>query len=99
MATLDPALARIAAYITNNVLSVVRAELAKAGTPYAVGKVKKVDAGAGRAGAPLITVTYDGTDVQLRQCASYVPAVGDLVWLGRHHSQLIIIDKIIGGPA
>ena len=91
-------LGQLAAQITDAVLTAVRAELAKAGTPYAVGVVKTVQTGAGYAGAPLVTVTYQGADLQLAQAASYVPAVGDVVLLARHRNQLVIIDQIIGGP-
>jgi hypothetical protein len=98
MATPNPLVDRLAEQITQAVLTAVRAELAKAGTPYGVGKVKAITPGAGYAAAPLITVTHNGADVQLAQCASYVPAVGDVVMLARHRNQLIILDKIIGGP-
>jgi hypothetical protein len=67
-------------------------------SPWAVGKVSAVTVGGGADGADLVTVTWNGTDVQVAHGAHYTPVVGDVVLMARHRSQLAVVMRLVGIP-
>lgn len=90
------ALDRAADHITAALLGAAQAAHT---TQVSTGKVTAVAAGRGVGGVALVTVSWQGGTVTIPHSGAYIPAVGDQVSLlrpGRH--QLLINDKIIGGP-
>ena len=66
-------------------------------SPFAVGAVTAVTAGAAADGNALVTVNWRGTELYASYGAHYTPAVGHVVLMTRTQP-LHIIDRIIGTP-
>lgn len=70
---------------------------ADSGSPFAVGTVTDVAAGAAADGNALVTVDWQGTDVKVAYAASYTPVVDHVVLLARTQP-LVILCRLIGTP-
>lgn len=69
----------------------------KAGV-WAVGSVVAVSPTGASDGNPLVTVTWQGTNVRAAYLASYTAAVGHVVLMARFGPRLIILGRVIGTP-
>jgi hypothetical protein len=70
---------------------------ADTGSPFTVGTVAAVSAGGAADGNALVTVTWQGTSIQVAYAASYTPVVGHVVLLARTQP-LVILCRVIGTP-
>ena len=66
-------------------------------SPFLVGQVAAVDAGAAADGNALVTVTWMGTDFYATYGSHYTPAVGHVVLLARTQPPAIL-QHLIGTP-
>jgi hypothetical protein len=65
-----------------------------------VATVTAVQSGAGQGGIATVTVNYFGASLSaVPYLASYTPAVGHIVVLGRSGGQLYIRGRLVGFPA
>lgn len=67
-------------------------------TPWAVGTIATVTAGAATDGNALVVVDYQGAQVRAAYGAHYTPVVGHRVLMARVGPQLAIICRLIGTP-
>lgn len=66
-------------------------------SPFTVGTVTAVSAGAAADGNALVTVSWRGTSTYATYGSHYTPVVGHVVFMARTQP-LHIIDRIIGTP-
>lgn len=66
-------------------------------SPFAVGKVTAVAAGAAADGNALVTVSYRGASLNATYNSSYTPAVGHIVFMARTQP-LFILGRVVGTP-
>lgn len=84
----------------DRIADAIRAAAAASTAPPAVSSGTVVAVTPGGAGAPRVTVSWRGAEVVVPHAAAYAPAVGDAVALLRPDGcQLLIADRIVGGPA
>lgn len=69
-----------------------------AASPWAVGTITDVQAGAAADGLALATVAWQGTNVRAAYLVSYTPVVDHVVLMARVGPRLTILGRIGGTP-
>lgn len=65
---------------------------------FVVATVASVADGAAADGTALITVDWDGAQIQAARLDSYTPAAGHRVLCAYQDSQLVILGRVVGQP-